>query len=39
LSQNAFERGGRQGGERFSRRDITWIWQALIHGAMMSKFW
>jgi len=39
LFKHAFEWGGWLGCERFSRRDIAWIGEALLHAAMMRKFW
>lgn len=39
LLEDAFDGGWRHGRERLSSGDVAWIWEALFHVAMMSKFW
>jgi hypothetical protein len=37
--EDAFDWGRRLGGERLSLCHVAWIWETLIHVAMMSKSW
>jgi hypothetical protein len=39
LLEDAFDWGRRLGGERLSLCHVAWIWETLIHVAMMSKSW
>jgi hypothetical protein len=39
LLEDSFDGGWRHGGEGLSRCHVAWTWEALIHVAMMSKFW
>jgi hypothetical protein len=39
LLEDEFDWGRRLGGERLSLCHVAWIWETLIHVAMMSKSW